>query len=490
MKQQLKRGFCAVLCACVILCAAPSVRAARFIDVPAGHWAAADIELCAQQGIMNGVSNTVFGLGIPLSRAACLVTLSRFFGWEPADPAQLPYRDINPSGWYASALAAAYREGAVTEQNLFFRPDDPVTRGEFTALLIRALGYQVLSGLTEPAAFSDLSANAGYITVAHDIGLVNGNQGRFAPNQSTSREQAAAILARLYRKLHASPLRKMGIVSSSDGLWSSAQLNAAAVQGGQLTGIQGDPIRYQLSAEEADSLRVSVASTGAQALLYLSGDTILWNALQGVANAVWSGNYAGLLLELTGSSLDFARIQSLRGLLQNRSLYLIVPAPEQTDDDYPYAALANLSDGLAIRVLGQSRLVNGFPTDPVEPLEEVYEALSTLFRADAPALDASRCFLLLSTTGSQWVGDVQTGLVRGTDVESMLREENVLNHYSERYACAYLRRTAGDDAPEEVVWYLDARAVSTRTRLARLFGVGGIILSDANGVSASFLSSL
>ena len=489
MKKQTQRGICALLAACVLLCASPYARATRFADVPDTHWAAADIELCAQLGVMNGVTSTAFGLRQPLSRASYMVILGRFFQWLPDDPGILPYQDINPAAWYAPALAAAYRQGVMTDQSKLFRPDEPVTRGELAAALIRALGYSTLSGLAGSPPFADVSANAGYITLAYDMGLMNGNGARFAPNDAATREQAAAILARLYRKLQAEP-RKIGVISTSGGLWTSAGLQSVAVQAGYLTGVQATPIQYRMEQENASSLRASIAAAGADSLLYLSGNVLQWNALTPAATAVFSGGYSGLLLELTGASVDASQIQSLQGLLQGRSLHLIVPAPDQTDDDYPYAALSRLADSLTIRVLGQSRLINGFPSDPVEPLEEVYQALHTLFRSGDSGLDASKCALLLSASGSSWTGAVNTGLVSAQEVETMLRSGDVSSHYSERYACAYLRRAASDEHAEQVVWYLDAKSVASRVRLAKLFNLGGLVLTDANGLTETILQVL
>lgn len=423
---------------------------------------------------MNGVTTTLFGLRQPLSRAACVVILERLFHWDPADPAELPYQDIDASRWYVPALAAAYHEGVVTNQSRLFRPEEPITRGELAATLIRALGFQALSGRTSVGHFSDVTANAGYIALAHDMGLVNGNAGQFFPDNAATREQAAAILARLYRKLSASP-RKIGVISNASGAWSGAGFDAIAVRAGELTGTLEEPIRYLLDERAVEGLRERVADTSAQVLLGLSGEVLNWNALHVIADAVRENRYDGLLLELTGNALEAARVQSLQGLLQGKPLYLVVPAPAHTDDDYPYAALAACTDGLAARVSGQPRLVNGFPTDPVEPLEEVYNALRTL-RFDGLALSAS---------GSAWAGTLNTGRISGAEVAQMLLDDGVTAYYSERYACAYLRRPADNETPEQVAWYPDTRSVSARARLAKLFNVSALIVPDANALTES-----
>ncbi|RAV23050.1 hypothetical protein DQG23_02285 [Paenibacillus contaminans] len=79
-----------------------------------------------------------------------------------------------------------------------FAPLQPVTRAEFTALLVRALQLE----LAGKAPFTDVASEAWYseaIAAAVDSGLVDGiGDGRFAPNDEITREQMAAMLLRAY----------------------------------------------------------------------------------------------------------------------------------------------------------------------------------------------------------------------------------------------------------------------------------------------------
>jgi hypothetical protein len=89
MKRQLQRlCSCALLCA-LLLAALPIPAAAAstgFSDVPATHWAAEEIRRAVDLGLFQGESSGRFGLGKPMTRAAFVVVLCRFFDWEIIKP--------------------------------------------------------------------------------------------------------------------------------------------------------------------------------------------------------------------------------------------------------------------------------------------------------------------------------------------------------------------------------------------------------------------
>jgi S-layer homology domain len=77
-----------------------------------------------------------------------------------------------------------------------FNPNEPITRAEFTAMLVRALGLSI--NQIGPS-FSDIPADswyAGAINAALKAKLVDGTgNGNFLPNEPVTREQMATILA-------------------------------------------------------------------------------------------------------------------------------------------------------------------------------------------------------------------------------------------------------------------------------------------------------
>jgi len=78
-----------------------------------------------------------------------------------------------------------------------FQPDREVTRAEFTAIIVRALGLKLEDGITP---FSDVRQQDWYsdaVHAAYSYQLISGyNDGTFRPNEHITREQAMAIISR------------------------------------------------------------------------------------------------------------------------------------------------------------------------------------------------------------------------------------------------------------------------------------------------------
>lgn len=78
-----------------------------------------------------------------------------------------------------------------------YDPNRSITRAEFAAIIVRALGLAPGSGTT---SFSDVASSAwyaGYIETASSYGIIKGyDNGGFGPQDTISREQAMAMLAR------------------------------------------------------------------------------------------------------------------------------------------------------------------------------------------------------------------------------------------------------------------------------------------------------
>ena len=86
-------------------------------------------------------------------------------------------------------IISGYEDGS-------FRPDASLTRAEFAALTVRALGLPD----DKKAYFTDVSSGAwyhGYVSIAAGYGIINGIGGNlFNPAGTITREEAAAICAR------------------------------------------------------------------------------------------------------------------------------------------------------------------------------------------------------------------------------------------------------------------------------------------------------
>ncbi|OUS75525.1 hypothetical protein B1748_16825 [Paenibacillus sp. MY03] len=84
-----------------------------------------------------------------------------------------------------------------------FLPDNAVTRADFAVVAVKALGFFKL--VPGSPKFSDVASDkyyAAYVHKAHELGLVTGFDGRFRPEETITREEAAVILMRLHDYLN------------------------------------------------------------------------------------------------------------------------------------------------------------------------------------------------------------------------------------------------------------------------------------------------
>ena len=198
-----KRLFSALLTVLLLLSLCPAVSAA-YKDVPSSRWSYADITEATKAGIFNGVTNTEFAPKKSITRAEFVTALCRLFGWEMIAPETATYSDCETTRWFYSAVETAHANGALPTYATTFRPKDNITREEIASMLIRALGYNALAGKMSSAQlpFTDITSNRGYIAVAYDLGIITGTTATtFAPKDDATREQAAVMLMRVYRKL-------------------------------------------------------------------------------------------------------------------------------------------------------------------------------------------------------------------------------------------------------------------------------------------------
>ena len=488
----LRRALLGVLAACVIASPASAIS-----DVPEDFWAKGDIERCVALKYFYLESDGTFGAGKEMSRAEFLVVLCRLFGWKATAAAREVYEDVPKKAWYAGAVETAYHHGAITSQDGTFRPDDPITRSEAAAMLVRGLGYGSIAGLIQdmPLPFRDVRANSGYIIMAYGLGLMDGTSvTEFSPEGHVTREQAAVILMRLHDKLHDDTTSRTGIATGPAGLPDLTGYEAVGVAAARLT-YNGEPqLTTLLDREETAATQKAVRAAGAKALLYVTGGVYHFreNDAEKLAavllQAVKDRGYDGLFLDISGltsvtqrNELTAAARLLREGLGEDRLLYAAAEAPSGKGSffGYDYAALGEIADRLVLRVSPQEEA--GDLVAPLEPPEQLYYALNRL----RGVVDGGKLTLLLTSTGYEWDGEAARA-VTAQDLTEYLAEQGARSHYSGRYACAYLPR-GGENT---TVWYLNGQSIQERVQLARLFGGGNLCLSDLNHALPEVLEAM
>lgn len=146
-------------------------------------------------------------------------------------------------GWdWAKPSIEFLRSSGVTNgySDNTYRPGQPISRGEFTLMICRA--FQFSTGGS--SGFPDVPANstyAGAVAAARNLGIVQGNNGRFQPDRPITRQSAMTMICRALEAAGQSlPTADAGLLSSyADGYQVSAFARpsvAALVQMGAVRG--------------------------------------------------------------------------------------------------------------------------------------------------------------------------------------------------------------------------------------------------------------
>ena len=303
------RRILSSLLLCALLAGLSAVPVSALSDVPEDFWAKEDISRCVALGYFYPEEGGNFGVGKKMSRSEFVVVLCRALGWKPTSPARAVYSDVSEKAWYAGAVETAYHQGAITSQDGNFRPDDLITRSEAASMLVRALGYGSIAGLIQDMSlpFRDVKANNGYIIMAYGLGLMDGTSvTAFSPGGHVTREQAAAILMRLYDKLHGSTAGRIGIATAWEGLPELKGYEAICVAAAKLAYNGAPQTASAMDEQETQAIRAAASSAGVKALLYVSGTS--YHVREGESEllaevlfqAVEEGSYDGLFLDISG----------------------------------------------------------------------------------------------------------------------------------------------------------------------------------------------
>lgn len=121
-----------------------------FSDI-ASHWSKADVELLANKLVVDGVTDTMFQPDRNITRAEFAALVVRALGLSSVSGTS-NFTDVSSSSWYANTVATAVRAGIIDgyEDNTF-RPNNQITREELAAMTIRALNYaDVATNVSNP----------------------------------------------------------------------------------------------------------------------------------------------------------------------------------------------------------------------------------------------------------------------------------------------------------------------------------------------------
>ena len=438
----------------------------RFSDVPPGHFAYTQIHRLSELGITQGVGNNLFGVGRTITRGEFVTFLVRLMGWEIVKPAQGSFIDnMNPAHNFYGTIETALLHGAIKKDTEYFRTDDPIRREEMAIMIVRTLGYDTLAGQLDSLGkpFDDVTRNFGYITIAKDLGITAGTgPNTFGPDGLATREQAAAMMIRMYDKLNtpmedlhafyaissASQIDKFSQLDSVSFGWARLEYNETTKQ--VFINTDGADNEYYIPTGYAQVLDKAVSNDVSRQLMFFIKDqniidpdtnkTIklaeyivihpeirkpVINAMVDMVNQTRkhgsSVSFDGIVSDFEGFKGDALK-QSYNAFLTelkaelvktNKKLYVAVHPKRKPGqayfDGYDYKTIGELADKVILMAhdydavsLTDDEMLRGYTDTPVTPFDEVYYALKSITDPVSGVQDLNKLWLQLSMDTVQW----------------------------------------------------------------------------------------
>jgi hypothetical protein len=176
-----------------------------FSDLSSTLWAKYAIEAFAARGIVQGVGEDRFQPNGQVTRAEFITILMNAFDLLETG-AKTSLKDVEAGSWYYEAVASAQKLGIVNGiSDTEFGVQATITRQDMAVMLYRAgqmLGIE-LSSSNRSTAFSDQALISEYAVQAvskmAEAGMIEGiGDGKFAPQAKATRAQAAVIIHRMF----------------------------------------------------------------------------------------------------------------------------------------------------------------------------------------------------------------------------------------------------------------------------------------------------
>lgn len=530
------KKLCSCLLSLALLCALAAVPAsAAYSDVPSGSALASEVEKAVGYGLMNGYSAGTFGYADPMTRAQFVTVLDRMLLPQDGDTTlvghitpemQVEYDAVR--AYYSSIDAAAEYGWVDTDEP--FRPTDPITRGEMSEILVRALGLGGAAAIAEKNAdlpFTDVTAGKGYISVAYDIGMTKGTTATtFGPNETATRAQAAAMLVRIYEKLRQdtgflhgfyaiSSYSQLSLMNSMDAVsagWSrmtwdgtTALLATTTADGNEYAVPQGYEEVVAQAENNSVKLHLNVFMEGEDLKALLSSADGRAQAVEQILGeltvsykTVGRNPYSGVTIDFEGlRSADAAAFtafltdlaQQVRAL--DKSLYVCVSPALTTGsyyDGYELGKIAALADKVILMAYdyedrSMAAGASALAAAPTSPMDQVYWSLKTAVdQVTAAGQSADKLVLGISCKNVAWKVSSTTDLtltaaapfyISNDTLAQRLGQAGTVRGRSNTFRCPYAVYTT-EDGSACFVWYDDAESVQARIDTAKLLGITGV----------------
>lgn len=176
----------------------------QFNDIPAGHWATAEIAEAVSMGIIQGYPDGSFRPNGDVTRAEFATMLMRGIPVLPST-APLTFTDSDTIGsWAVGHVQQAVARGIIQGYpDGTFRPNANITRAEMITMVVRAAGLAAVQGrqtsFADDAQIPDWAK--GNVVAAQEAGFIFGGitDNRFAAGKNATRAESASSIIKMLK---------------------------------------------------------------------------------------------------------------------------------------------------------------------------------------------------------------------------------------------------------------------------------------------------
>lgn len=174
-----------------------------FRDLDTVPWAKEAILFLEEKNIVSGKATGIFSPDEPVTRAEFTKMIVTAAGVEPGGSGA-GFADVTEGDWYFPYVSAARQAGLVMgDEANNFNPNIQITRQDMAVILYRAYNIQAKGAEMDFADREEISSYAAdAVSYFYTAGIVSGvGDGRFAPKDNATRAQAAVMLYNVMTKL-------------------------------------------------------------------------------------------------------------------------------------------------------------------------------------------------------------------------------------------------------------------------------------------------
>lgn len=171
----------------------------EFEDVPEGEWYSPHVHSLANEGAIKGYETeegTNFKPNEPITRAEFTKIVLESFDYSIKTAEKQTFYDVHPQDWHYDYVYTAQQKGLVKGYpDNTFHPNDPITRAEGLKIVLEAYGYY--EATAAPAPFTDTKDHWAepYINYGYSEDVVSGvSTTSFEPDRPITRAEAAKIV--------------------------------------------------------------------------------------------------------------------------------------------------------------------------------------------------------------------------------------------------------------------------------------------------------